>query len=144
MPKKTLRQVVESKVITRLASIAEFFEWQSAHNPDPHIIPLVHTDMSEKLVWGVKEAKTQLSTILHEASAGEIHFVTAGDGSAIVMMNAANLAEVMENLDERRGLTLADAVARLPYPHTELKPVTRRRHAPALGLLRRSRLVEHP
>jgi antitoxin (DNA-binding transcriptional repressor) of toxin-antitoxin stability system len=142
MPKKTLQQVAEDEVIHKLSPIVEFVEVKIGRRLDFDHSRGPVGDMSLKEVWGVKEAKTQLPTLLREASAGEIHFVTAGDGSAIVMMSAKNLAEAMATLDERRGLTLSDAVAQLPYPRSELKPVKLKRHAPARRLLQRTRVAE--
>ncbi|MBR0553846.1 hypothetical protein [Stakelama marina] len=142
MPKKTLEQVAEDETIHKLAPIAEFVEINVGHRLNLDHDRRMPGDMSLKKVWGVKEARTQLPTLLREASAGEIHFVTAGNGATIVIMSAKNLADAMTTLEDRRGLTLADAVSRLPYAPTELKSPARRHRPPERGLLRRARLVE--
>ena len=141
MPRKTLQQVAEDEVIHKLASIAEVIEINMGHQSfDLTADPF--GGMGIKEVWGVKEAKTQLPTLLREASAGEMHILTAGDGTAIVVMSAKNLADAVSTIEERKGLTLSDAIMQLPFPPSELKPVKLNRRPPTRGLLRRVRVAE--
>jgi antitoxin (DNA-binding transcriptional repressor) of toxin-antitoxin stability system len=141
VPKKTLQQVAEDEVIHKLASFIEVIEVKTGHQTAYELPKDWIGGVGLKEVWGVKEAKTRLPNLLREASAGEVHFVTAGDGSAIVMVSAKNLADAMSSIEERKGLTLADAIGQLPYPPSELKPVRLRHRPPSRGLLRRARVA---
>ena len=138
MAHKTLQQVTEDEVVHKLASIMEVIDI-SAHQASNEPVRDWICEAALKQVWGVREAKTKLSNLLHDASGGEIHFVTAGNGAAIALVSAKYLAEAVSSMEGRKGLTLADAINQLPYSPSDLKPVKLRHRPPARGILRRAR-----
>jgi hypothetical protein len=94
-------------------------------------------DISEATVYGVRDAKRRLSTLLNEASSGEVTFIEAGQGGTVVLIGTDTLADLFAAIEESRDLTFEAAIAALPYRPSELSPLLLEGHAPVRGVAQR-------
>lgn len=91
-------------------------------------------DLANTQMYGVRSARSNFSTILKNVSAGEITFIQAGDGTPLVLMNAETLGEAVSTIEERRRVTVADAVRKLPFPPDQLPRIELGHREPARGI----------
>lgn len=88
-------------------------------------------------VIGVRDAKGDLSRIFNEVSAGRFACVKAGDGGVVFLVNARILAGAVAVLEEKREMTLGEALIELPFRPEQLPQIELRGRASGETALRR-------
>lgn len=128
MPPKRLAKVAASSTIDRLAPLSNIVRRRHtrlAGRSTPEVDAMESTaSIREETVCGVREAKESLSSLLNEASFGDVFFIESGQGRPVVMVGADVLGEIFETLQNAQSMTLADAWNALPFKGSELGSLT--------------------
>src|SRR5437764_1125146 len=101
---KTLSKALgaSSSTIAQLHPIAKVLQRNRDAGSSPELL-------REAAVYGVRDAKKRLSSLLNDATSGAVTFIEAGQGGTVVLIGTDTLADLFVSLEETRDMTLGAA-----------------------------------